>query len=271
MSLTPQQTSRVIGEIQTDGVVFSEVVHSPQYWMSAHRHPQAHLILVLKGAVEHLAGRDRYMISERSAALVPAGEKHSDLFLGHVRTFQIMCEETQLSQIGETCTGQAFHREHPTTMLLKSAYREFKNPDHYTPMVLEALTVELLVGLQRQRKPLTCHKGRPKWLDRARELLHDQCSESLTLDEIAHIVGVHPAHLTRAFRRGFGQSIGEYVRELRIARARHLLETSEMTIGEIAHATGFADHSHFARTFKKYTGRSPQSYREEHRNAWYVL
>ena len=129
--------------------------------------------------------------------------------------------------------------------------------------MLEALTVELLVSLSRQPSHTKIGETQ-RWLDRARDILHDEFSETLRVEDIALEVGVHPSHLTKAFRRRFGQSIGEYVRQLRVARARHLLEVSDMSLGEIALETGFADQGHFSRTFKKYTGRTPMHYKGTH-------
>jgi len=51
---------------------------------------------------------------------------------------------------------------------------------------------------------------------------------------------------------------------VRITAARTLLETSDRTIADIACETGFYDHSHFTRTFKRIVGISPGLYRKNH-------
>jgi AraC family transcriptional regulator len=73
---------------------------------------------------------------------------------------------------------------------------------------------------------------------------------------------VHPAHLAREFRRRYQQTIGEYVRSLRIEFARQELHTSDKPISEIAIGAGFFDQSHFARTFKLITGFPPAAFRK---------
>lgn len=84
---------------------------------------------------------------------------------------------------------------------------------------------------------------------------------ALTLTELARAARVHPAHLSKTFSRTFGCTIGEYVRGRRIDFARRQMETSGLTLSEIAIAAGFADQSHFTKTFKRMVGKSPSEYR----------
>ena len=76
---------------------------------------------------------------------------------------------------------------------------------------------------------------------------------------------MHPVHLARVFRRHHGCSMGEYARRLRVERAAEALTSTGLPIGRIAHRTGFADHSHLSRTFRRMTGESPSEYRARHR------
>ncbi|MCM3873745.1 MAG: helix-turn-helix transcriptional regulator [Pyrinomonadaceae bacterium] len=53
----------------------------------------------------------------------------------------------------------------------------------------------------------------------------------------------------------------QYLRSLRMERAKHLLESSFLSIKEIGHLVGLNDESHFVRDFKKAYGLSPKCYR----------
>jgi AraC family transcriptional regulator len=72
---------------------------------------------------------------------------------------------------------------------------------------------------------------------------------------------VHPDHLARAFKLRFGLPIGSYLRRLRLDWAATRLESNEQAISAIALAAGFADQSHFTRTFRRHTGLTPHEYR----------
>jgi AraC family transcriptional regulator len=73
---------------------------------------------------------------------------------------------------------------------------------------------------------------------------------------------VHPAHLSRTFRRHYRRSVGEYARELRLDRSVPELCDPERSLAEVA--AGFYDQSHFANPFKRHTGMIPAQFRHEH-------
>jgi len=139
-------------------------------------------------------------------------------------------------------------------------YRELRQRDEITPLVLEGLALELL-GEAFRSDGKVCKRNPPKWLAEVKTRIHDEFTRRLTLTNCAQSAGVHPIHLAQSFRIHFGDSFGHYVRRLRIEFAsRQILETKH-TLADIALAAGFSDQSHFCRAFKLATGFSPRQYR----------
>ena len=101
----------------------------------------------------------------------------------------------------------------------------------------------------------------PSWLTDARDVLHDRFNDSVSLIEIANIVGVHPTHLARTFKKHYRTTVGEYVRRLRLDWATRQLSETEDSISDIASAAGFYDQSHFSHLFKQHTGFTPAEFR----------
>jgi AraC family transcriptional regulator len=97
------------------------------------------------------------------------------------------------------------------------------------------------------------------------ELVHARFCENLALGDLAAAAGVHPAHLARTFRRCYGCTVGDYVRNLRTERARQELRTSDRPLAELALALGYADQSHFATAFRRQTGMTPGAFRQAFR------
>ena len=83
-----------------------------------------------------------------------------------------------------------------------------------------------------------------------------------TLAELAVALNIHPVHLSREFPKHFYTSLGNYVRLIKIQRAMTLLPDPGVSLTEIAFETGFADQSHFIRSFKTYHGMTPLAYRK---------
>ena len=104
-------------------------------------------------------------------------------------------------------------------------------------------------------------KSRPTWLNRALELLHESFRESLTLEEIARQVGVHPIHLSRVFRRHFGCTMSEFMNRLRVQFVCRELSRDCTELAIVASDAGFADQSHLGRIFKSCTGQTPGEFR----------
>lgn len=72
---------------------------------------------------------------------------------------------------------------------------------------------------------------------------------------------MHPVHLAAVFRKVHRQSIGEYVRALRVRQAALLLRGREVSLAQTAVRLGFADQAHFTRVFGDVVGMTPGAFR----------
>ena len=149
------------------------------------------------------------------------------------------------------------------TLLYKRAYSEFVRMDDVALLAIEGLVLEMLAEVSRGQTKGTTEKS-PRWLKQAQELVHERFSESLSLQDIADAIGIHPVHLSREFRKRYRCTIGEYIRRRRIEYASGQILTSKATLLEIAATAGFSDQSHFSRMFKRQMGVTPTEYRAAH-------
>lgn len=101
----------------------------------------------------------------------------------------------------------------------------------------------------------------PRRLRAVRSWVEENLAGEITLDDLAAAAGMSRFHFARAFRAATGVSPWRYVTERRIARARDLLLGSDMPVGDIAAAVGFATASHFAQAFRGVTGEAPTAFR----------
>jgi transcriptional regulator GlxA family with amidase domain len=98
-------------------------------------------------------------------------------------------------------------------------------------------------------------------VEKVLQVMRDDLSAELSLAGLAHSVNLSVWRLSHIFRSEVGMSPIQYLRILRIEKARHLLETSFLSVKEITHLVGLKDESHFVRDFKKAYGMSPTPYR----------
>lgn len=85
-------------------------------------------------------------------------------------------------------------------------------------------------------------------------------SRDIGINDIAAAVGVSRSHLYRVFVGHLGQSPVEYLTQFRISEACSLLETTNLTVAEVAYSVGFFDQFYFSRVFKKAKGVPPSRY-----------
>ncbi|MGE3910049.1 MAG: AraC family transcriptional regulator [Chloroflexota bacterium] len=87
-------------------------------------------------------------------------------------------------------------------------------------------------------------------------------SEALTLEQLAGLVHLHPAYFSTVFHRATGLPPSQYLAQYRLRRAHDLLLSTDLSIREIAAATGFRDPFYLSRAFRKAAGVSPSAFRK---------
>ena len=83
----------------------------------------------------------------------------------------------------------------------------------------------------------------------------------LTVSSVADRFHLSVSNLSHQFKTATGVKLSVYIDSLRIERAKHLLTTTTMTIGEISASNGYTSPSSFIRRFKQLTAVTPKEYR----------
>jgi AraC family transcriptional regulator len=89
--------------------------------------------------------------------------------------------------------------------------------------------------------------------------------EDLRVEELASHLGMSTPYFARSFRSSAGLAPHAYVMRRRLLRAQELLANTDLSLIDIALATGFADQNHFSRRFHQMMGVPPRTYRLRHR------
>ena len=245
------------------GLTLTETSYAADLTLPKHAHEEAYFCFVLQGEYTESYGKHSRSCTPSTLIFHPSNETHSDQFYAAARCFNIQMNlhwQERARQYSLLLNQPVDFRGGLLLQLAMRLYKEFHSDDACSPLVVEGIALEMLGEACRPsaNKSTNCP---PRWLLAVRDLLHEQFSENLTLSELADSVGVHPVHLAREFRKFYRCTIGEYARQLRIDFACRKITTSDMSLSEIALAAGFFDQSHFTRTFKACTGKTPQEYR----------
>ena len=273
------------GDLQLD---VTRVV--PHYTVPPHVHDRHLVAVTVAGCFWNRVRGTELITPPGSVFVLPAGEPHHTRCAPDTMVFSIELGPEWLQKL---LPDDRARREGPFapgvlpvgrgTAIAGRLFREFKRlsraANHWAPNALptdddilstETLLLELLQSLQSRRgdtsSRVTARRERtppaPRWLLRAREMVADQAPSTVRLADIAREVGVHPVHLSRTFRRCYGETMAEFLADRRIIAAQTALLTTHMKVSAIAHATGFCDHAHLTRVMQRRLGTTPSALRK---------
>ncbi len=109
--------------------------------------------------------------------------------------------------------------------------------------------------------------GSPK-LAEALALMEANLGEPLPTEEVATLVGVSRRQLERLFKQHLDTLPSRHYLELRLARARRLLQQSSQSILQIGLSCGFSSGPHFSNAYRAHFGRTPRDERSQRAQAW---
>lgn len=129
----------------------------------------------------------------------------------------------------------------------------FHDPVYY----LYSLLIDLQHAIQAQNTG-------PKYISEALLFIEKNLHQSLTLQDVANEVHIHPNYLSEMLRKKQQMTFLEIVTMMRMEKAVKLIVHSNKSIKEIAHLVGYNDRKYFTQLFKKYYHYTPSQYRKRH-------
>ncbi|ALL06076.1 AraC family transcriptional regulator [Pedobacter sp. PACM 27299] len=140
-------------------------------------------------------------------------------------------------------------------------YNIFKESKQNTgSLAIDTLLIELFTKANKNENRLS--RNVPHWVMKIRELLNDDLSYDWSLYNLSKQLDIHPVHLSRDFSKYFGCGIGQYIRAIRVQQSLSMIVKGESSLTAIALDCGFADQSHFIRSFKSLHQITPFAYRK---------
>lgn len=234
-----------------------------------HTHAGLSLGLVDSGATLFRIHGQMFRISAGTAVLIPPGEMHSCNPDPEQRwaNRMIYIDPCGLNNFVDTHLPLRQHYHSPQVLGQSGNYHQL----HQLSITLTSSADPLIKedALQRTLEYLlqsdAHNPARPlpaKWLKRMQDYLAAHCTEPLRLDDLSAEACLSRYHLIRSFKAATGMTPHAWLLDLRIKLARELLKKTRQPLSDIALQTGFADQSHFNRSFKERTAVTPGQYRQ---------
>ena len=147
--------------------------------------------------------------------------------------------------------------------------QETLTPSFGSDLLVDSIANIITVDLARH---LRCELGEapkakgglaPWQMRRIEEYVEDSPDTSLSIGMLADLCGISGGHLMRAFKQTTGETVHAYVERVRLAKAQRLLCETDLPLKVIAAELGFSTPSSFSFAFRRATGGTPASFREQ--------
>ena len=249
--------------VRLRGITLTDTVYTHEY-VDWHYHENAYFTFILEGKLIEGNRREKYNCTAGSLLFHNWQETHYNIKPeGFTRGFHIELHRNLFDELDfdiDALQGSFRIEQTDVRLLAYRIFREIKSAGDAADAGISELLLRMLGRLLRDEE--TARTEKPVWVGRLREILHEEFAEKHCLQKLARELGIHPVHLSRDFSKYFHCNLVEYIRRLRIERALALLPSKDLSLTEIAFACGFADQSHFVRSFKRIKGVKPSEFRK---------
>lgn len=104
-------------------------------------------------------------------------------------------------------------------------------------------------------------------IEEAGIIIKDEMDQLGSIISLAKRVGLNQNTLQEGFKQLYKKSVNQYIKEIRMEKAKELLESSNLNITEVTYQVGINSRSYFSKLFKEQFGISPKQYLQKHRNS----
>ena len=244
-------------------------VYQKDATVAAHSHEFYHYLYTKNGGgsvrigeVEHPLVREHiYLFPPEVTHEIRAGDEG---LIAYEIKFNIYDEKTncELKALPEViCLSDSGAEQ-----LLERIFNEMRNNEPLREEMIYVRFCELLLVLRRCNENTKSEKtSRLNFSARLAEVLFymdEHFAEPMTLKQLSEIAHCEKIYFLKKFKSEIKETPMSYLRKLRIAEAKRLLEHSDMNITQICAAVGFPDIHHFSSTFKRMVGITPSEYKE---------
>jgi len=146
-----------------------------------------------------------------------------------------------------------------------------KSNDHLVKKYLKAITdvdfdVTSSQSIASKIQTITDIGNNPEFqadiVSKAKAYIQSNYCKDIGVDSIADILGITPNYLSRLFREQTGVRLKDHITQLRIEKAKSLINTPGYSIKKVAEEVGYYSARHFSKVFFKVTGKTPSEFRE---------
>ena len=235
------------------------------------------LYVVLGGSVKLTCGRQTWTVGKNEMILLrraqsvsyeKQGSEETGLFESQLFAINdellkdfLTSQQVQIPQMAEELGTQVSPMSERLVAYCWSLSPYFNDPSQVNPGLLRLKVMELLYNV------MDCSKNIFRQMLQLRQpvktdihrVVEENYTSPISLDELAYLSGRSLSSFKREFQDIYGEPPARWIREKRLSKAHEMLQSSSLSVADIAYSLGFENPTHFSRIFKQQYGTSPIS------------
>ena len=249
---------------------------------SPHRHSFYHIVLFTKGKGYHTIDFEKFKVAPGHVYFMSPGQVHSwhfdgdtdgyvinfsaDIFHNFLANAQYLDQFTFFRNIAQESVFKLSEQTCSTVkIIIQNIIRELHTSAFSNVDMVRLHLLELFITVQRNISNNTSApvpQQNQLILYNFRKLVNSYFAEKHLPKEYAALLYITPNHLNALCKDLLGKPAGEVIRDRVLLEAKRLLVNDSLSIAQIASQLNFTDNSHFTKFFKKYTGLTPELFRQ---------
>lgn len=234
-----------------------------------HWHDFYEFEIIRSGQAEHIHNNTRSVVSEGSAFLICLNDFHGITALTDLELYSIHFSKDLLPpeladyiEVGKFACWFDSEQARGVTEKLLQMDTEARTDQPFADRMIRDLLEQILIALIRKSPEARDHIP-PSPVRRAVVHLRSNFRRDITLTELSRTVSLSPNYLGQLFKAETGQTFNAYLNALRLKYACSLLESSGLSVKEVAFAAGYRSVEYFLAVFRKNMRMTPSQYRAD--------
>lgn len=233
------------------------------------------ILYLLSGRGWHTIGKYRYPTSAGDLIIINAGMLHEERVRGEEPLEFYCCAVTNLKLKGKE-EGQLIDEDRVPVlsagnqnqmllnlfwMIQKESMTDNLWRNEICTFLASALVLKVAELTQGSGR-MDLKENREHWIiKKVQNYMEQNFQNKISLQDMSEIVSVSPWYLERVFKKYTGDSLNQYLIQLKLGYAQNLFRDTKKSIAQVAEEVGYDNPSYFSQLFKKKFGVSPGEYR----------
>ena len=271
-------------------------IHYAKPKVKIHSHDSFELVIVQKGTGSHIVENHSFEIHTGDTFIIPPGLQHYYNNIEHLTLMNFLFDPVILKLFIDDLqkvpgfqmlfnSAQANDTQRPSVNSMKipeqalseimvmfdKILKEQTDSHSGSKTMMLVLFIELIINICRKSQPSNDkYYNHAHQISKAVNYMEKSYQDKITLESLAEAAGLTGSSFRRCFTHSMGISPIKYLLNLRLKKAALMLDSTQLSITEIAYRNGFNDSNYFIRQFKKIFGTTPLRYRAGDHGNFYI-